>query len=877
MSKFLFLLFVSFSLPMIAHADEARNPCTYCTNLEDALLEPSQVIHLNLRATGLTNIPDNLNEFINLKTLDISQNLISEIDFTNLRLEQLEELNVSNNPGFDALNMDNISNALPSLKYLDLSSCHLIYLSNELPSLQQLRTLNVSNNAIRFIPNNLNQLTTLDVSQNDLQDTYCLIDSWDLEFLDISGNTDLNLTKVGNALKYKENLKELSITPDSISKKSLPTSLAECSIKQLTLKQGRIQDPNFQITKNDSITRIVLEDVEISSPERFKNWVNRFEGLEEIVFRNMTVPEFLDEISSLETMRFENVDFQDKMELRAIKPSIQLKALRTDIRTDGYIGNSKIANANSSIVEAKSDYVMSPEMRMNTLPRMVEPETEQFSFNSSNPQRIMMDFSSLDIPSQAFLTQSGQIYTGEVRVDVTEYMDPIIDALTGVPMTYRTDEEDVVFSSSGMFEFRAFDDSGNELNPNPENPIEVEMNDLMPSQSSDLYRFNDSINNWELLEESPKVEGWADRKAKLLDSLNKISDKDITNFYVLPVATLFQYKKSRRDPYVLSFKTVGTNKRVSKEKKYKMLLRTPNPDQRWIAKQQWKIDTLISPELEATLKDFKKSQRRDKKRWFKRSYRRNPDAAPRFLKDLTITPDFEKDNYRMEFTFKGKRVSLPVTHNFSGTLRRVQIKEKRTFKEYERSKALAQKDIKRIEKYEQTVLKQQAELIRERRAIMGTSYSNPPSVASERLRFGLGSPRRGFLATAGDVGGGLIRGIGTLLTFGLINVDTELSIPPKTVRMDQMAMDQNGESLNVPPYVRTVFPEGGGYLSVPYTDVLVPRDRKPIILFPISPSEIAVVRNWKKMRNGAKQATVERIIIAGLSPGEIQSLIKGKQ
>lgn len=877
MSNFLFLLFAAFSFSTFAQSDVAPNSCSYCSNIEDARLEPSEVIHLNLRASGLTKLPENLSEFINLKTLNLSQNLISEIDFSDLHLNNLEEFNISNNPGFDGLNMEGISNAFPNLERMDLSSCRMMYLSNELSLLKKLRSLNVSNNSIRFIPNNLNQLSSLDVSGNELEDTYCLIDSWDMEVLDLSGNEDLDLNDVGKALSYKEKLQELSITPDSDSKKSLPTSLNECSIKKLTLKGGRIQDPNFQITQNDLINKIVLDGVEITQPERFKNWINRFDELEEVAFRNMTVPEYLDDISSVELMRFENVDFQDKMELRDIKSSIQIKALRTDIRTEGYIGNAKIANADASIMEVNSDYIISPEMRTNKLSAIVEPEKQEFLFNSVQPQKLTMDFSSFDIPSNAFLTKSGEVYTGEVRVDVTEHMDPIVNALTGVPMTYRTEEEDIVFSSSGMFEFRAYDDSGGELNPNPENPIEVEMKDLMPSQSSDLYKYNDSLNNWELLGDAPEEEGWMDRKAEMLDSLNKISDSDITNFYVLPIATLFQYKKSRKDPYILSFRTLGTNRRVPKEKKYKQIIRTPNPDQKWIAKQNWKLDTVVSPEIAEKFGELKKAQRKFKKKWFKGVFRRDPASAPRFLKDLTITPDFERDNFRMEFTFKGEKISLPVTHDVSGSLRRIQGKEKRSFREYERTKKLTDKDNRRIKKYEETVLKKQAELLRERKAVMAISYPSPPDVASERLRFGMNAnQRRGALSVAGDIGGGIIRGLGTVLTFGLINVDMELRIPPKTVRMDEMARDQHGESIKVPTYVRTVFPNSGGYMSVPYTDVLVPRDRKPIVLFSMSPSEIAVVRNWKKMKNGVKQATVERIIISGLSPNEIQALIKGK-
>lgn len=869
MAKLLLLFTISLGFPVFSQSDEP-SACSYCTNMEDALVEPERVSYLNLSAQGHSVFPEEINQLINLKTLDLSQNTIDRVDFSLLELKQLKELNLSNNPGFDALSLEGMASTMPNLEKLDLSQCAILYVSKELSNLKRLEALDVSNNAIQFIPSSINQLSYLDVSGNQLSDVFFLTDSWRMSYLDVSNNPKLKASDIGGAIRFKEDLKELILSPDEEGKRSLPSELADIGIKKLVIKGGKLNDPNFQITKNDSIESLVFEEVEITNPKRFVAWVNRMEKLEEVEFRNMEAPRLLNEMTELDRIKFSDAVIEDKMELREIKPSIQIMATRTDIRTEGYIGNSKISNSdNLATKETRCDYAISESMRANKVEPFVRAQPKIVSVSGSRDARVTMDFSSFDIPSEAFLTQSGELYTGDVRVEVKEYMDPTLNALSGTPMTYRTGEEDIVFSSSGMFDFRAYDDAGNELKPNPENPIDVEINDLMPAENSDLYFYNDSIANWEVLPNPPVQDGWMDRKRELMDSLNEISDKSITNFYVLPIATLFEFQKSRKDPYTVHFRTLGTKKRVKRTKEYNQMMRTANPDQRWVARQYWKIDTIVDEELLSQLSSMKFQQRKVRKHWYRGVFRRPSNTAPRFIKDLKITPDLARDNYRLEFIFKGELVSLPVLHSYNGSLRKVQYKEKRNFARYQKNVKLAKKDQKNIDKYEATVVKRQAETMREREATYLLNAPKQAPINSELLRFGL----NGLPPSAGNR---VLKGTARILSFGLINCDRPIQLPMNEFRMDAIALDQNGEEVNVPPFVRAIYPQSGGYMSVSSAEVKRPKIGKSYVIFQINESELAIVRDWKKLSSGAERATLERLTITDLSPGEIREKIMEK-
>lgn len=842
MSKLILLLALASSFTSTSQSDKNRVPCSYCTSIVSALENPEGVISLDLHALGLGELPTEMNLFINLKFLNLSENFIAEIDFKSLKLPQLEELDLSKNPGFNTFAIDGIAKCSPDLERVNFSYTNCLSVSPALVECKELISLDFSNNSIQFLPNKfgeLDKLVKLNLSNNKLKMLPFLSDLWVLEELDISVNEDLHLKEIGASLLLKESLKSLILTPEKNLSSGLPNVFEVLAIEKLTIKSTSINRLNNRLAKNLSLKTIVLDEVEVVNPKAFTSWLNRMTNVKKIEFKNMLVPQLLDEIVSVDVMQFDFCTISDKDELRKVKPAIRMIAHSTDISQGNFVGNAKIVDLSDSHIILTPDVVeMSKDMLDNKL-KPIMNQLEQVEFiQADTPCRVHTENSSFDIPSEAFLTQSGQIYTGQVKVVVKEYMDPIENALTSTPMVYRTNGRNELFSSSGMLDFRAYDDSGMELKPNPANIIQVKMNDLQPSKSPGFYSFDESTDNWDS-ELPPLQSRLARRKSSILDSLNKISAKDLTGFQRVPVFLNLKYKKSRRDPYELSFILGNKRKRrpIRRVEKFTKYLYTSNSDQVWIANRNtWKIDTTISSEMKEVLSMVKKDVRRVSRSWGKEPNSGN-FVTPRVIKDLNLEPNLENDNYTLTFVYQDTVRRFPVVPSFGGSIRRIQIKENSNFKSFQLSQKTAEKEKKTLDRYEKTVLEEYAQATRVRMATAIATYPDFQAANREYLRFGLS-------------------------TFGMVNCDYFYrNTPDNYIAFDSVGVDSEGRSVNVPYDVRNVYLDDNVFVATSSVKVPIYKRKRSIIFFLISPIEIAIVKGWERLKNGFFQPKIERVSI----------------
>lgn len=854
MSKLILLFALALSLPSLAQFDKVSIACSHCTSIEDALEDPQGVTHLDLHALGLGELPKEINQFVNLKSLNLSENFIEEINFDTVQLSGLRILDLSKNPGFNTFSLDGIAECSPNLEEIDFSNTNSLSVSPELVNCKKLTTLNLSNNWIQFLPNQfggLDKLETLNLGNNKLKQLPFLGDLWELQELDISENEDLHLKEIGASLLLKESLKSLIISPENDLAKGIPNVFEVIKIEKLTLKNSSISTLNSRLSRNPTLKTIVLDNVEVTNPKRFSSWMNRMSNLSRIEYKNMEVPPLLDEITSVDVMQFDNCTIANKNELRKVKPRINMIAHATDISNGNYIGNAKIVDLGQSNVVVTPDVVaMSKDMVDNTLEPIVKQREQVKIIQADTPCMVRTENSIFEVPSEAFLTQSGQIYTGEVKVVVKEYMDPIENALASAPMVYRTNGRNELFSSSGMLDFRAYDENGIELQPNPANIIQVQMNDLQPSQNPNFYSFNDSTNNWE--EELPPLSSrLARRKSMLLDSLNKISAASVTGFRQVPVLIGLKYKKSRKDPYELSF-SIDKGKRMPlrKVEEFQQYLYTSNADQSWIARRNtWKIDTLLTDELKDLLKNIKKDLRRVRKSWGDEPNSGN-FTVPRIIKDLSMEPNLENDNYILTFIYQDTVRRFPVIASFGGSIRKIQAKEEANYKSFLVAQKTAQKEQELIDKYEKTILEEYAKVIRQRRVAAVGIYPDYQSANREYLRFGLTS-------------------------FGLVNCDYfSRSIPDSYIAFDTVGVDEDGRSVNIPNDVRNVYLDDNVFVATSSEQVPVFNKKRSLIFFLISPVEIAIVKGWEKLKDGFCRPKVERVSINKTdTPGEIKRKI----
>ena len=85
------LMFLTLSFVLIAQEDHVYK------DLSSALKNPLQVYHLKLRRKSLTQFPQELSYFPNLKVLDLSKNKITTIPDSLAFLSNLIKLNLSKN------------------------------------------------------------------------------------------------------------------------------------------------------------------------------------------------------------------------------------------------------------------------------------------------------------------------------------------------------------------------------------------------------------------------------------------------------------------------------------------------------------------------------------------------------------------------------------------------------------------------------------------------------------------------------------------------------------------------------------------------------------------------------------------------------------
>ncbi|MDX2361044.1 MAG: leucine-rich repeat domain-containing protein [Crocinitomicaceae bacterium] len=822
--------------------------CTHCSSLEEALINPEKVVSLDMSAQGLVKVPIELNSFINLKSLDLSENLINELDFTGVFLPELLELNLSFNPGINAMVVVNMNKALPNLGSLNLSNNSIRYLSPNLALLSSLEHINLSNNAISHVPDEIGEMSSLvsvDVSDNLLADVFWLKEMWNLEELNIAGNEDLDLELLGFALMAKSSLVKVEFTPNST--KAVPSSFERLPIKELILSDALIHSMNFRVCRNDSVKKVVFDNCEFSNGRKIYGWLNRFKSLETVEFDGMEIPANIHTVKGVAELSFKTCEFASIADLREVSPQIRIASIDSDITNGDFTGNSRRVK-NYYIQNAQLDSAMTD----NTLNPIVQPRVQEIHIKADEQRMIDLDFSSYNIPSEAFLTQDGQIYAGDVKLKITEYKNPIVNALSGVPMTYREDGVNQLFASSGMIDFRAYDEGGNELNPNPNNVIQVELNDIQPSEGTDLYSYNPEVNNWEVIGK-PTPTNYDSIKKHYMDSLNLLPDSLFINFRIIPIKTFLKYENKRKSQATITFSFNGSG-HFDKDwwKKSTSMVYTENNAGRWICGgKTWIIDTIITPEIDTLLR-YISEEEGENYNFFKVNLSNGIyEMFPSRITELRIDPNIEHDNYTLSFKYKGQAIQLPVYLSMGGATARIQKKEQRNYEAYRKLRIIEDKIEKQIILRKSKIMDELAEIGRRQTIQFLMARPGYEQEQRERLRFGLDN-------------------------FGLVNCDYfSREKPNDYIAFADVAIDQHGERIHVPDNIRNIMLKTNSYVSTSSQSVPVysGTDSRSVMLFTVGEDQVAVVKDWKVLPTGKVQPNVIRFSTEGMTGDRVASKI----
>jgi small GTP-binding protein len=155
-----------FELPQLKSLDLARNSIR---SLPESISQLRRLTSLNLSGNSLSALPESFAQLQNLISLDLSGNHLTTLPESVTRLRNLNSLNVSGN----------LLNSLPesigqlrNLTSLNVSNTSLRALSESIGKLENLKSLNVSFNPIRALPEsigNLQSLTSLNLTQTSLR------------------------------------------------------------------------------------------------------------------------------------------------------------------------------------------------------------------------------------------------------------------------------------------------------------------------------------------------------------------------------------------------------------------------------------------------------------------------------------------------------------------------------------------------------------------------------------------------------------------------------------------------------------------------------------------------------------------------------------
>lgn len=196
--------------------------------------------YLNIHATVLASVPDEIQKLVNLQTLVLHSNKIEQLTS---KVSQLAKL-----------------------KVLDLSRNCLKTIPGEISELLQLTTLNVSNNQLESFPafSKCNKLSVLELSNNKLQEfpDVCCANMTALSELHLSGN---EIEVIPDKIGELSSLKVCVLNSNKV--KIIPGELADCSkLKEVNLKDNPIADKRLYKLITQCHTKQVLDYVKQHCP-----------------------------------------------------------------------------------------------------------------------------------------------------------------------------------------------------------------------------------------------------------------------------------------------------------------------------------------------------------------------------------------------------------------------------------------------------------------------------------------------------------------------------------------------------------------------------------------------------------------------------------
>lgn len=834
---------------VLAFSFQSIASCVTCYSIEDAMENPTEVRQLILRNKGIQEFPEEILEMTKLTYLDLSFNNIVSFPEAEESNPALTHLLLSRNIGLNTHSLFNYTKNKEELKYLELNDCRIGQLSYLVSQHAKLKEIHLAGNLLQTVPGELGdlaKLVKLDLSRNELENIPFLLSGlFKLQYLDISQNLIEDHQGIFLSLSASNDLKHLSISLFE-NHSTIASNLSSLPLKSLSIIEselGSIPTVFFQLPQ---LKKLSFQQCYFGERiQRTMDW-SQLQPLEELQFINCTSLPSMQGLSSVTTMQvFGNnnlpIDTFCKMkkigELNLSGQPVtynQLNTLKTCLPTTSIIHS-----------HLKDNREVSPTRKV-----IKEVDAVAISMSSSDSKVIKTDKMMLEIPSNAFITADKKVYTGQVEIRLKELYDPVAIYLEQIPMTFNNNGEEEVFGSNGMFEFRAYDEEGNELQPNPEQLINVTIENQQPENPGELFYLNDSTNTWQRAQPTNilNVFNIDSLRASILDSLMQLPDSRFVDIPLVPLYMSFKPAIRTSKPTELVF--LASKPPRIKNSKEKINLGkfqyASNLDQHLITQYQWKLDTLTSPDL----RQFLYSIRREQRHYSKKKLKRNATYSnvPRPLKNLEVKPDFERDCFTMSFDYYDTTLVFPVYLESKESSKNIAKEQLAFYTKYLKAKTAEEKNQKKLFAQRKNSEKQYADQRRNAMAMnLAIAQSRPVTFATN---VGLSFNLRGF---------------------GVVNCDYFQRNPvTESIIIPDELSDTEGRKLDSPEMVTLLMLTTNSALPYNASTVIPISDREStLIIYESDDKKNLHVAKIKKVMSGIVELVITTIVIEGVSSKKI--------
>lgn len=208
-------------------------------NFQATKIQKEHILSMNLSANDLDHVPKSIDQFVNLTSLDLSQNALTTLDEAITRLPKLNALIVTNNRLNENSLPKNFSSAFAnSLKVLSLGGNEFQQIPDQIFELSNLRSLYIGGNQLQSLPRkirNLEKLQNLYLGGNQLDELPFEVGLLsNLQSLSLCEN---RLRQLPSSIAFLRNLKSLSLHKNELT--ALPPEIIKLrSLYELSLRDN---------------------------------------------------------------------------------------------------------------------------------------------------------------------------------------------------------------------------------------------------------------------------------------------------------------------------------------------------------------------------------------------------------------------------------------------------------------------------------------------------------------------------------------------------------------------------------------------------------------------------------------------------------------